>query len=528
MRPRSVVTMALGLCLALLAAAAPASLAGQEVAEQDAAAIDRRPIEDPLFGVSSVVPEDWRDLGSGTYARGTPPQDLALVAIQTAPASLEQLWPSLLPQFALDEIPEVTGTISAAGFDWQLYQFVVGLGDTTLAVELAMAEDDGATHLVLLQSEPGEFAVLREQVLLPAIEAFGILAPEPTPDPATLGFAVEEVAFPGGSDGVELAGTLTLPPGPGPHPAIVLMSGSGAQDRDESLRPISTIKPFALIADALTSAGVAVLRYDDRGVGASTGDYDGATVTTLAGDGHAALEYLRDRTDVDPTRIGILGHSEGGLYAAMLAAEDSGIAFVVGMAAPAVDGVDLIVSQNEAIAQAAGETEEEIALIMAFAEEAVPLARDGEAKALGASIRDYFGALWDRQSEDDRTVLGDRDTFAQRQVDNLLSAYLSDWYRSILAYDPAPDWERVRAPVLGLFGARDVQVVLDRNEPALRAALEAAGSDFEIVVFPDANHLFQAAETGGLDEYSTLAPRFTAGFLPTLVDWVTAQAGVAG
>lgn len=523
MTHRRSLAAALGLCLALLAGAVPASLA------QDDSTVDRRPIEDLLFGVSSVVPEEWQDLGGGAYARGTPPQDLALIAVQSAPASVVQLWPSLLPQFALDQIPEVTGELAAGEYAWTLYRFDVRLGDLTIAVELALAEDGGATHLILLQSAPGEFDVLREQVLLPAIEAFDVLAPEPTPDPASLGYEVEEVAFPGGGEGVELAGTLTLPSAPGPHPAVVLMSGSGAQDRDESLRPVSTIKPFALIADALTSAGVAVLRYDDRGVGGSSGDYEAATVEELASDGRAALDYLLERSDVDPGRIGILGHSEGGLYAAMLAAADPDIAFVVGMAAPATDGVSLLIDQNEAILRASGESEDEIAYAQAFAETVMPAVRDGDAETAEAGVREYFGALWDRQSDADRTILGDREAFVQRQVDSQLPLYLSDWFRSILAYDPAPDWQQVGVPVLGLFGARDVQVVTEPNEAALRAALAAGGNqDVEIVVFPDANHLFQASETGALQEYGTLEPAFTPGFLPTLVEWVTARAGVSG
>jgi uncharacterized protein len=308
----------------------------------------------------------------------------------------------------------------------------------------------------------------------------------------------------------------------------VLMSGSGAQDRDESMRPVSAIKPFALIADGLTSAGVAVLRYDDRGVGGSSGDYEAATVEELAGDGRAAIEYLRGRDDVDAARIGILGHSEGGLYAAMLAAEDPDIAFVVGMAAPAVNGVDLIVAQNDAIARSQGESGAEIARARASAEVAMPAARDGDRAALEASLRDYLGGLWDLQSPQDRSIIGAREPFVQRQVSSLMDRYLSDWFRSILAYDPSSDWEQVSVPVLGLFGARDVQVVTEQNAPALRAALAAGGNeDVEIVVFPDANHLFQASRTGALEEYSMLEPAFTPDFLPTLVDWVTARAGVA-
>jgi len=522
-KPQRGFLVMLGLCLALVA-----TVSGPTVG-QDVLPTGLRPMEDPLFGVSSVVPQDWQSLGSGTYARGTPPEDMALIAIQSAQAAPDELWPALLPQFAIDEVPEVTGTLEGERFEWTLYQFNVTLGELAVSVELALAEDDGYTHLVLLQSDPAEFDVLREQVFVPAVEAFDVLAPEPTPDPATLGYAVEEVTFPGGSPDIQLAGTLTLPRDPGPHPAVVLMTGSGAQDRDETMRPVTTLKPFALLADALTSAGVAVLRYDDRGVGGSSGDYAAATIDDLAGDGRAALGYLRGRTDIDPSRIGLLGHSEGGLYAAQLAAADPDIAFVVGMAAPAVNGVDLIVTQNEAIQRSQGVSEEQIASARAAAEVSMPAARDGDVTALEASLRGYFGELWDQSTADDRTILGDREPFVDRQVDGLTERYLSDWFRSFLAYDPAPDWQQVKVPVLGLFGARDVQVVAEQNEPALRAALEAGGNQAaEIVVFPDANHLFQAAQSGAVEEYSTLAAEFTPEFLPKVVAWVTQQVGVAG
>ncbi len=514
--------LAVVVALGALLSGAPGSVAGQ-----DEVPTGMRRVEDPLFGVASVVPRDWQDLGSGAYARGTPPQDMALVAIQSAQASPDELWAALLPQFALDQVPAATGDLATDRFDWTLHRFDVTLGELTLAVELALAVDGASTHLVLLQSEPGDFEPLRREVLVPALEAFEVLATEPTPDPATLGYRVEEVLFAGGDDGVELAGSLTLPEGPGPHPAIVLMSGSGAQDRDESLRPAALIKPFALIADALTSAGVAVLRYDDRGVGGSSGDYAGATITDLASDGAAALDYLRSRPDIESTRLGLLGHSEGGLYAAQLAAADPSIAFVVGMAAPAADGVSVILAQNEAIARSQGASEEELAQARDVDERALPAARDGDEATLEATLRDYLGSLWDDASAEDRAVLGEREPFIDRQLEGMLARYRSDWFRSFLAYDPAPDWRRVNVPVLGLFGGRDVQVVTEQNEPALRTALEAAGNeDVEIVVFDDANHLFQASESGAIEEYASLAPEFTPEFLPTLVEWVTARAGV--
>ncbi len=396
-----------------------------------------------------------------------------------------------------------------------------------MTIEVAMAEHAGTTYLVMLQCESDEFDVLREQVLVPAIEGFEILAPEPTPDPATLPYVVEEVTFPGGGEGIELAGTLTVPEGPGPHPAIVLMSGSGAQDRDESLRPVSTLKPFAIIADALTRAGVAVLRYDDRGVGGSTGDYASATVEELAADGAAALEYLRDRPETSTT-------SASGSSATARAACTRRCSRPATLASrswwawpprPSM-GSRCSSSSRQPSSRAAGGSEEEVALAREWAARAMPLARDGDREGFSEAGRDYFSALWDRLSDDEKVLAGDREAFLERQV-QALEPLLSDWSRSLLAYDPAPDWADVEAPVLGLFGARDVQVVADQNEPALREALErGGGTNLTVVVFPDANHLFQASETGSVTEYSTLAPEFTADFLPTLVDWVSDQVGV--
>jgi pimeloyl-ACP methyl ester carboxylesterase len=490
--------------------------------------LERRPVEDQLFGVSSVVPADWQDLGSGTYARGTPPQDLALIAIQAAPATIDQLWASLLPQFALTEVPGITGEYASGDFAWTLYRFDVTLGTMTIAVEMALSENDGLTSLLLLQSDPAEFDVLREQVLLPAIDAFAPLEPEATPDPSTFDYHIEEVAFPGGSEGVELAGTLTLPSGPGPHPVVVTMSGSGPQDRDESLRPITTLKPFAVIADALTSNGIGVLRYDDRGVGGSSGDYNAATVTELAEDARAAIDYLATRDDVDPGRIGLFGHSEGGLYAALLGASDARVAYI-GMMAPAVtDGIELIVEQNMALTRAEGATEEQVEAIGVYTAEAMPLALAGDFEALEQVSRDFYGGVWDGLSPEDQVIAGERETFIQLQLDQQLPVYQSDWFRSLLGYDPTGDWAQVTVPVLGIFGGKDVQVIAESNEAALRAALEAAGNeDVTTLTIPDANHLFQEADTGAFSEYGQLEPAFIDGFVDAVVDWMVERAGVA-
>lgn len=518
MIPRRTLAAILSLSLSLLA------LTTSAVAQD----VERRPVEDPLFGVSSVVPADWQDLGGGIYARGTPPEDLALVAIQSAAATIDQLWPALLPQFALTEIPAISGEYSSESYDWELYRFDVQLGDMVLAVEVALAEEDGASSLLLLQSDPAEFEVLREEVLVPAIDAFAPLTPEPTPDPSTFDYQIEEVTFPGGAADVQLAGTLTLPDGPGPHPVVVLMSGSGAQDRDESLRPITTLQPFAILADNLTAAGIGVLRYDDRGVGGSTGEYESATIAELAEDARAAIDYLETRDDVDPHRVGLFGHSEGGLYAAILGSTDPRVAWI-GMMAPAIiDGVSLIVEQNQALVRSTGNDEETVAAFGRYSKEAMPLARDGDFEALEAVIRDFYGRAWDELDADDQVLAGEREAFIQRQLDAELPLYSSDWFRSFLSYDPGHDWQQVSVPVLALFGGKDVQVLAQSNADALGDALAAGGNeDVEIVTLPAANHLFQAADTGAVAEYGQLEPEFIEGFIETVADWMVVRAGVA-
>jgi len=521
-RTRRILAITLSLCLGLVAMTS-------SVAAQLQPSSGSRPVEDHLFAVSSVVPESWTEMGGGAYSRGAPAEDPALLVVQSAAATPEQLWPTLLPQLVLTEVPEPTGTASSDLLDWTLYQVDVAVPGVEVTVELGLAELDGITYILWLQAPPDEFEALREQVLVPAIEATTPLAPQPTPHPSMFDYAIEEVTFPGGAEDVQLAGTLTLPDGPGPHPVVVTMSGSGPSDRDESLAPITALKPFAVLADALTSAGIGVLRFDDRGVGDSTGDHNSATVQDLASDAGAAIDYLMTRDDVDQEHIGLFGHSEGGLHAAILGSSDSRVAYI-GMMGPAVvDGISLIVKQNEAMLRASGAPEDQIAATVAFTEQVMPVALEGDVEAVETITLDHFGHLWDELTPEEQVAVGEREAFARRQADAVVGVYTSDWFRSFLGYDPVPDWEQIAVPVLGIFGGKDTQVVAEQNEPPLRVALEKAGNpDFEIITFPDANHLLQAADTGAFAEYAVLEPEFVDGFVDTVVDWMVVRAGVAG
>ena len=494
---------------------------GGGVTAQDGDAASSTLVEDALFGIRTVAPSGWTGMGNGIHVRGDGEGDTTVILQRSAPISNADLWPRLLPQIEQTEIPEQTGALSTADLDWSLHAFTIDQPTGGLNVEVAVAEDDGTSYLIIFQAATDEFDALRELALVPALAAFAPIAPEPTVDPATLGYSVEEVRFRGGAADVDLAGTLSLPPGPGPHPVVVLMSGSGLQDRDEALTGVATIKPFALIADALTSAGVGVLRYDDRGAGSSTGE-SGGTIEELTEDGAAALDYLVTREDVDPERLGLLGHSEGGIYAARIGARDPRVAFIVMMAGPAVDGVSLLIEQTEALARSAGESEAAVAAVRTFAETGIPAAREADEDAVEAAGRTLFGTLWDMQPEAGRAALGPRDEFIEDRLELQAPVLLSDWYRSILAYDPAPDLAAIDVPMLALYGGLDMQVLSPQNEPAFVAAT-VGNDDATAVVLPDANHLFQAAETGSILEYGQLADDFTPEFLPTLVDWVVAR-----
>jgi pimeloyl-ACP methyl ester carboxylesterase len=182
-----------------------------------------------------------------------------------------------------------------------------------------------------------------------------------------------------------------------------------------------------------------------------------------------------------------------------------------------------------ALARSSGSTAEEVEAVGAYTAEALPLAVAGDFEALEAVSREFYGQVWDQLDEEDRVVAGERETFVQRQLDTVLPIYQSDWFRSLLAYDPADHWRQVDVPVLAVFGGKDVQVVAESNEAALRELLAEAGNeDIETLVIPDATHLFQEADTGAVGEYPELEPEFIGGFVEALVDWLAVRAGVDG
>ena len=305
---------------------------------------------------------------------------------------------------------------------------------------------------------------------------------------------------------VRLAGTLTLPPGHGPFAAVVLIAGSGAHTRDETVFGHAV---FLVLADHLTRHGIAVLRYDKRGLGGSGGDFATATSRDFASDAEAGLAYLRSRSEVDPRRVGLIGHSEGGVIAPMVAGQDPSVAFLVLMAGSAVPGDQIIMAQTRAIALAIG----------------VPSAAVDANAAFERKFLDAVMAARDRASAEAavRAVLKTAG-LPDAAIEGQARAAASDWYRFFLAYDPAPALGRLRLPVLAVIGSKDLQVPPDLNLPAFREALKA-DPEAEVVELPGLNHLFQTAMTGAPSEYGEIAETLSPSALDVITRWISQRAG---
>ena len=328
-----------------------------------------------------------------------------------------------------------------------------------------------------------------------------------------------DVTFASGD--IELAGTLTLPGGPGPYPALVTITGSGPQDRDNAHPSIPDYRPFAWLAEHLQSFGVAVLRFDERGVGESGGEFDGATSHDFALDVEAALAYLRARHEIDADRLGLVGHSEGSMIAGIIAARDPELAFVISLAGASVDGFTLMRNQiaNLAFTQAPSEEFAEHVVEMEIQAMELTLAEAwGELEEhLFASYQVQFGML----PEEGRPPADQIEPLARQTAQQAAGRYQDAWFRFFLRYDPGQDWELVTVPVLAVFAENDLQVDPELNRGPLREAFERAGNEeATIVTLERANHLFLESETGDALEYAELEMAFAPGFLEIVTQWL--------
>ena len=330
-------------------------------------------------------------------------------------------------------------------------------------------------------------------------------------------YYTEDLTFKNPEAGITLAGTLTLPQKEGKFPAVVLISGSGAQDRDEKLMGH---KPFWIIADYLTRQGIAVLRFDDRGFGQSGGKFQNATSQDFATDVQAAVDYLRTRKEIQSTQIGLIGHSEGGMIAPMVAANNPHIAFIVSLAGVGTKGSDLVVTQAVTFTQAAGGGEEDVRLAGTTLREASQIVINNPGQQAISKLDSLYKKYFDIAPSTQSLTPEEK----QNSIRQAIARIADPWMRYFLAYDPVPVLAQVKCPVLALNGEKDLQVAARENLEGMRDALQKGGNkQVKIISFPGLNHLFQECEKGTMDEYAEIEQTFSPEVLKVMGDWIKEQ-----
>jgi pimeloyl-ACP methyl ester carboxylesterase len=339
-----------------------------------------------------------------------------------------------------------------------------------------------------------------------------------------LPYKVESVTFSNGEN--TFGATLTSPLTPGRHPVIVLIAGSGAHNRDEE---ILGYKPFKMIANHLTRQGFAVLRYDKRGVGESKGKTTAESTTMdFATDVEQAVKMLKTRNDVDTTKIGLLGHSEGGIIAPLVASRNKDIAFIILMAGTGIKGSDVMLEQKKLIMEKSGAKESNIKKSLQSSKDIFEAIRKNKGfDKIRKEIKEEILANYPKDTSKAFSK-AEQDSFINLMVEQQMKPIQSNWFKYFLEYDPVPALEKVTCPVLVLFGEMDVQVSPQQNQKPIVDALKKAGNkDVTVRVFPKANHLFLTAITGNIDEYRTLDKVFVPGFLATISEWARKRCGLS-
>jgi len=328
----------------------------------------------------------------------------------------------------------------------------------------------------------------------------------------------EEVTFQNIEANLTLAGTLTLPKKEGNYPVVILITGSGPQNRDEELMGH---KPFLVISDYLTKRGIAVLRYDDRGVGESTGDFGAATSLDFASDVESAISFLKTRKEIDVTKIGLIGHSEGGIIAPMVASESKDVNFIVLLAGTGIPGGELLLLQGRLIEKVMGKSEAEMQKSHEIrAKELEIVSKSKDTQTLKDDLRKYLNEALKNNPRDVVPEGMAVEQFISTQVDQISTP----WMVYFINHDPATVLEKVDCPVLAVNGGRDLQVPPEENLTAIGNALKKGGNNnVTLVEFPNLNHLFQECETGAPSEYRRIEQTFSPMALAEISNWILKQ-----
>ena len=322
----------------------------------------------------------------------------------------------------------------------------------------------------------------------------------------------EEVIFKNNEANITLAGTLTLPNKNGKFPVVILISGSGPQDRDESFMGH---KPFLVLSDYLTRQGIGVLRFDDRGIGKSTGNFGKATTEDFSKDVLSAIAYLKTRNDVDIKNIGLIGHSEGGIIAPLAANNSKDVAFMVLLASTGISGTELSVMQSKTLREFP--VKDEVAYEK-NTRKAIAIVISNKSKT---EIKIELTTHYNEFLRPILTSLNVPEKNINAFIENQLKTSLQPWSRYFLQYNPADEIEKLQIPVLSLNGSKDTQVNAKINQEAIRQALiKGQNKNYKIVELENLNHFFQECETGKMDEYRKIEQTFSPIALNEIKNWV--------
>ncbi len=328
----------------------------------------------------------------------------------------------------------------------------------------------------------------------------------------------EDVIFQNTKANISLAGTLTLPKKEGKYPVVILITGSGPQDRNEELLGH---KPFLVISDYLTRNGIGVLRYDDRGVGESTGDFSTATSADFATDVESAIAYLKTRKEVNKKKIGLIGHSEGGIIAPMVASKSKDVSFIVLLAGTGIRGDKLLLLQQELIARASNVSESDIKKAKNLNTELFKMViESNDGSSLKADLTSLINKMLNNDTNAEIADAMAQEEYVSRQINQLTSP----WMLFFIRFDPATTLEKVKCPVLAVNGEKDLQVPPTENLTAIKNALNKGGNkNVTTIEFPNLNHLFQECETGSPSEYSIIEQTFSPEALHEITKWIKLQ-----
>jgi fermentation-respiration switch protein FrsA (DUF1100 family) len=325
----------------------------------------------------------------------------------------------------------------------------------------------------------------------------------------------EEVIFKNLKDTISLAGTLTLPKKDGiNYPVVILISGSGPQNRDSEL---FGHKPFLVISDYFTKNGIAVLRFDDRGVALSTGDFKTATTLDFASDVESAIAYLKTRKEIDKTKIGLVGHSEGGIIAPIVASKTKDVKFIVLLAGTGISGNQLLLLQQELIAKVSGVPELEIKKSRRINSALFELIiKSNDNQSLKTDITKYL--------KETSFEIDPKNKIDEKYISAQVNQLISPWMQFFIKHNPTSVLEKVKCPVLAVNGEKDLQVPPKENLIAIKNALEKGGKkEITTIEFPNLNHLFQECKTGSPAEYAEIEQTFSPTALEEITKWLLEQ-----